>query len=314
MEQITDTILMIRPVSFSKNEETAINNYFQSDINNSVDTINKQAQFEFDTFVSKLKAIGVNVQVVEDTSLPVTPDAVFPNNWISFHANGDVALYPMYARNRRLERRSDVLDILENQGFVITNTIDYSSAENEGVYLEGTGSIILDRVNRKAYCALSDRADESLFIEFCEDFEFLPLIFNANQTFEGKRLPIYHTNVMMCIAETFAVICLDSIDNKKQRQSIVEHLKSDGKEIISISENQMHQFAGNMLQLKTSNGSAILVMSQSACESLSESQIKSINSHCDILYSPLTTIETCGGGSAKCMMAEIFLPKKTTKI
>ena len=314
MEQITDTILMIRPVSFSKNEETAINNYFQSDINNSVDIINKQAQFEFDTFVSKLKAIGVDVQVVEDTSSPVTPDAVFPNNWISFHANGDVALYPMYARNRRLERRSDVLDILENQGFVITNTIDYSSAENEGVYLEGTGSIILDRVNRKAYCALSDRADESLFIEFCEDFEFLPLIFNANQTFEGKRLPIYHTNVMMCIAETFAVICLDCIDNKKQRQSIVEHLKSDGKEIISISENQMHQFAGNMLQLKTSNGSAILVMSQSAYESLSESQIKSINLHCDILYSPLTTIETCGGGSARCMMAEIFLPKKITKI
>lgn len=313
MEQITDTILMIRPASFSKNEETAINNYFQTDLNDTVDAINTQAQFEFDTFVSKLKVIGVNVLVVEDTIKPVTPDALFPNNWISFHANGDVAMYPMYAKNRRLERRSDVLDILENQGFVITNIVDYSSAENEGVFLEGTGSVILDRENRKAYCALSDRADESLFIEFCEDFEFLPVVFSANQTFKGERLPIYHTNVMMCVAETFAVICLDSIDNNKERQSIIKHLKSDGKEIISISENQMHQFAGNMLQLKTNNGSAILVMSQSAYDSLSESQRTSINSHCDILSIPLTTIETCGGGSARCMMAEIFLPKKTNK-
>ena len=310
MEQITNTILMIRPVSFSKNEETAVNNYFQSDINNSADIINKQAQFEFDTFVSKLKEIGVNVIAVDDTFKPVTPDALFPNNWISFHANGNVALYPMYAKNRRLERRSDVLDTLESQGFAISNTIDYSSAEHEDVFLEGTGSIILDRVNRKAYCALSDRADESLFIEFCEDFEFLPVIFSANQTFEGKRLPIYHTNVMMCIAETFAVICLDSIDNKKERQSIIKHLKSDGKEIITISEDQMHQFAGNMLQLKTNTGGSVLVMSQSAYESLSDSQIKAINSHCEILSSSLTTIETCGGGSARCMMAEIFLPKK----
>ena len=173
MEQITNTILMIRPVSFSKNEETAVNNYFQSDINNSADIINKQAQFEFDTFVSKLKATGVNVIVVDDTVKPVTPDALFPNNWISFHANGNVALYPMYAKNRRLERRSDVLDILESQGFAISNTIDYSSAEDEGIFLEGTGSIILDRVNRKAYCALSDRADESLFFEFCEDLSFI---------------------------------------------------------------------------------------------------------------------------------------------
>ena len=166
MEQITDTILMIKPVSFSKNEETAINNYFQADLNDTADAINKQAQFEFETFVSKLKAIGVNVLVVEDTIRPITPDALFPNNWISFHANGDVAIYPMFAKNRRLERRSDILDVIEDQGFVINNIIDYSSAENEGVFLEGTGSIILDRVNRKAYCALSDRADESLFLNF----------------------------------------------------------------------------------------------------------------------------------------------------
>lgn len=309
MGQITNTILMIRPVSFHKNEETAVNNYFQSDLDISVNDINKQAQFEFDIFVSKLKEIGIQVIVIEDTDEPETPDAVFPNNWISFHSNGDIALYPMYAKNRRLERREDVLDVIESYDFVISNIIDYSDAEKEGVYLEGTGSIILDRENRKAYCALSERADESLFIEFCEDFEFSPVVFKAYQSVEGKRLPIYHTNVMMCIAETFAVICLEAIDDKKERQSVLKHLKSDGKEIISISEAQMHEFAGNMLQVKTNHNQSVLVMSQSAFESLNKPQIESIKSHCEILYSPLNTIETCGGGSARCMMAEVFLPQ-----
>lgn len=309
MGQITNTILMIRPVSFHKNEETAVNNYFQSDLDISVNDINKQAQFEFDIFVSKLKERGIQVIVIEDTDEPETPDAVFPNNWISFHSNGDIALYPMYAKNRRLERREDVLDVIESYDFVISNIIDYSDAEKEGVYLEGTGSIILDRENRKAYCALSERADESLFIEFCEDFEFSPVVFKAYQSVEGERLPIYHTNVMMCIAETFAVICLEAIDDKKERQSVLKHLKSDGKEVISISEAQMHEFAGNMLQVKTNHNQSVLVMSQSAFESLNNSQIESITSHCEILYSPLNTIETCGGGSARCMMAEVFLPQ-----
>lgn len=300
---------MIRPVSFRMNEQTAVNNYFQEDLDLKNAEINSKAQEEFDAFVEKLKAVGVNVVVVKDDKLMDTPDSIFPNNWVSFHSNGDVAKYPMFAENRRRERRDEVFIRLEEEGFKIENIIDYTSAEHEGVFLEGTGSVILDRVNRKAYCALSPRADEELFIEFCEDFEYTPVIFVANQTVEGKRLAIYHTNVMMCLAENFAVICLDSIDDKKERKNVVKHLKQDGKEIISITEEQMHQFAGNMLQLRGENNQRYLVMSESAHKSLTPSQISNIEKHCPIISSSLDTIETCGGGSARCMMAEVFLPK-----
>ena len=195
------------------------------------------------------------------------------------------------------------------EGFKIENIIDYTSAEDEGIFLEGTGSIIMDRVNQKAYCALSPRADEDLFIEFCEDFECTPVIFTANQTVEGQRLAIYHTNVMMCLADSFSVICLDSIDDKKERKNVVKHLKSDGKEVIAISEAQMHQFAGNMLQVRGTNNQQYLVMSKAAHDSLTKDQINRIEKHCPILSSSLETIETCGGGSARCMMAEVFLPR-----
>ena len=309
MQQTTNTILMIRPVSFRMNEQTAVNNYFQEDLDLKNAEINAKAQQEFDAFVEKLRAVGINVIVEHDDKIMDTPDSIFPNNWVSFHSNGDVAKYPMFAENRRRERRDEVFIRLEEEGFIIENIIDYTSAEHEGVFLEGTGSIILDRVNRKAYCALSPRADEELFIEFCEDFEYTPVIFVANQTVEGKRLPIYHTNVMMCLAENFAVICLDSIDDKKERKNVVKHLKQDGKEIISITEAQMHQFAGNMLQLRGANEQRYLVMSEAAHKSLTVNQIKAIEKHCPILSSSLETIETCGGGSARCMMAEVFLPK-----
>lgn len=308
--QTTNTILMIRPVNFRKNEQTAVNNYFQEDINFKNETINKMAQEEFDAFVVVLRGNGVRVVVVEDTKEPDTPDSIFPNNWISFHEDGTVGLYPMFAENRRKERREDVLEILEKEGFLIEHVIDYSSAEEEGLFLEGTGSILLDRVNKKAYCALSGRADEDLFIEFCEDFEYTPIVFTANQTVDGKRLPIYHTNVMMCLAETFSVICLDTIDDKKERKNVVDHLKQDGKEIITITEKQMHHFAGNMLQVRGANENRYLVMSSAAYSSLTASQIEHIEKHCEILHSSLETIETCGGGSARCMMAEVFLPKR----
>lgn len=300
---------MIRPINFRMNEQTAVNNYFQEDLDLKNAEINAKAQNEFDAFVEKLRAVGINVIVEEDDKLNDTPDSVFPNNWVSFHSNGDVAKYPMFAENRRKERREEVFVRLEKEGFVIENIVDYTSAEHEGYFLEGTGSVILDRVNRKAYCALSPRADEELFIEFCEDFEYSPVIFTAYQSVENKRLPIYHTNVMMCIAENFAVICLDSIDDKKERKSIVKHLRQDGKEIISITEAQMHSFAGNMLQLQGENDKRFLVMSEAAHSSLSKSQINSIEKHCAIISSSLETIETCGGGSARCMMAEVFLPK-----
>jgi len=299
---------MIRPVNFRMNEQTAVNNYFQEDIDVKNSTINSKAQQEFDAFVKVLRSKGVNVIVIEDTKEPDTPDSIFPNNWISFHANGTVGLYPMFAENRRNERREDILDILEQNGLLIENVVDYTSAEEEGIFLEATGSMALDRVNKKAYCALSKRADEDLFIEFCEDFEYSPVIFTANQSVDGKRMPIYHTNVMMCLATNFSVICLDTIDDKKERKNVIDHLKQDGKEIIKITEQQMHHFAGNMLQVLGSDDKKYLVMSSSAYHSLTPEQIEAIEKYCEIIHSSLETIETCGGGSARCMMAEVFLP------
>ncbi|MEE3226149.1 MAG: arginine deiminase-related protein [Bacteroidota bacterium] len=309
MSQVTDTVLMVRPASFRKNEETAVNNYFQEDLALENEAINAQAQQEFDAFVIKLKAAGIHVLVLQDEKELNTPDSIFPNNWVSTHKNGDVALYPMYAENRRRERREEFFTLLEDAGFAIKNVIDYTEAEEEGLFLEGTGSIILDRDNEKAYCALSARADEDLFIEFCEDFEYLPVLFTANQTVGNERLPIYHTNVMMCIAEEFAVVCLQSIDDKKERKQVINQLKESGKEVIAITEAQMHQFAGNMLQVKNAAGKRFLVMSARAHQALDATQIASITKYCEILSSDLTTIETCGGGSARCMLAEIFLPK-----
>ncbi|CAA0165210.1 conserved hypothetical protein [Tenacibaculum maritimum] len=311
MKQTTNTILMVRPASFRMNEQTAINNYYQQEITEALpETINMKAQKEFDTFVEKLQSKGVNVIVIKDTRVPDTPDALFPNNWVSFHESGMVGVYPMFAENRRLERREDVLELLEEQNFEITSVVDYTSAEEESVFLEGTGSMILDRENRKAYCALSPRADEELFIEFCEDFEYTPIIFNANQTVAGKREAIYHTNVMMCIGETFAVICLESIDDKKEKKNVLKHLKSDGKEVIAITEKQVNEFAGNMLQVKGKEETPFLVMSTSAYHSLTKEQVKKIEKHTPIIHTSLETIETCGGGSARCMMAEVFLPNK----
>ncbi len=307
--QITNTILMVRPVRFRMNEETAVNNYFQEDLDIKNQTINFRAQKEFDDFVAVLRSHGVEVIVVDDIYERDTPDSIFPNNWISFHANGSVGLYPMFAENRRRERREDVLDLLEEKGFEIRTVVDYTAAEEDGLFLEGTGSIIMDREHQKAYCALSPRADEGLFIEFCEDMECTPVIFTAYQSVDGQRLPIYHTNVMMCIAETFAVICLDAIDDKKERKNVVDHLRGDGKEIIAISEVQEQHFAGNMLQVIGGGEKRYLVMSSAAYNSLNQEQLKAIRRHCEIIHSPLDTIETCGGGSARCMMAEVFLPR-----
>ena len=310
MKQTTNSILMIRPVAFRMNEQTAVNNYYQKVLDGLLPaTVNAKAQQEFDTFVEKLIAVGVDVTVVDDTLSPDTPDSIFPNNWISFHENGDVALYPMFAENRREERREDLLDILEDKGFVIENIVDYTSAEEDGFFLEGTGSLLLDRVNSKAYCALSPRADEELFIEFCEDFDYAPVIFEAFQTVDSERKLIYHTNVMMCLGETFAVICSDCIDDKKERKMVLDNLKENGKEIILITEAQMNNFAGNMLEVRGSNEKRYLVMSAAAHQSLNPKQIEQLEQHAEILSSSLDTIEACGGGSARCMMAEIFLPR-----
>ena len=308
--QSTQTILMIRPVAFRMNEQTAINNYYQKVLDNlTPETVNAKAQAEFDTFVNKLKAVGVNVLVVNDTLSPDTPDSIFPNNWVSFHQDGSVVLYPMFAENRRLERREDILDTLEEKGFLIENIYDFTSAEEDHLFLEGTGSIILDRTNEIAYCALSPRADEELFIEFCEELEYSPVVFNAFQTVENQRKPIYHTNVLMCIGSSFAVLCADAIDDLKERKMVMQQLRSSGKELILITEDQVNNFAGNMLEIIGTNDKKYVVMSTSAYSSLTENQRKTLEKHTEILHSSLDTIEACGGGSARCMMAEVFLPK-----
>lgn len=310
MNQTTQSIVMIRPIAFRMNEQTAVNNYYQKVLDNLLpSTVNAKAQAEFDGFVEKLQKVGVEVIVLEDTLTPDTPDSIFPNNWISFHENADVTLYPMFAENRRLERREDLLELLEEKGYQIENIVDYTEAEQDGYFLEGTGSIVLDRANGKAYCALSPRADEELFIEFCEDFDMHPVIFEAFQTVEGERKLIYHTNVIMCIGETFAVICSECIDDKKERKMVLDTLKQDGKEVILITEKQVNSFAGNMLEVKGANNQNYVVMSESAYHILTPKQIEQIEKHAPIIYSNLDTIEACGGGSARCMMAENFLPK-----
>ncbi len=306
--QITNNILMIRPVKFRYNEQTATNNYYQKfpkGIN--TNQINKNAQKEFDQFVNVLRDAGVNLAVINDTDKHDTPDSIFPNNWVSFHRDGSVVMYPMYAYNRREERRLDIFDILKSDyKFKISKIIDYTSFEKKMQYLEGTGSMVLDRENKICYAALSERTNKITLNQFCKEFGYRPVIFEAKQDLNGKRVPIYHTNVMMCVANNFAIVCLESIDNLFERDNLINELLSTKKNIIEITEIQKEKFAGNMLQVI---GKEIyLVMSESAFMSLTKNQISEIEEYCKIIYSPLNTIETFGGGSARCMMAEIFLP------
>ena len=303
--QTTDTVLMIEPAAFGFNAETAQNNYFQVNSENA-ETQNRALQ-EFNNFVEKLRSKGINVITVKDTLEPHTPDSIFPNNWISMHQDGTVVLYPMCAVNRRWERRNDILEILK-RNFSVKEIIDFSAPENDGKFLEGTGSMIFDHDNKLAYGSVSLRLDEQLFREFCEKFGFEPVVFHSYQTANNERLPIYHTNVMMCVADQFVVICLDCIDDELEREKVQEVIKSTGKEIIEISEDQLQQFAGNMLQVQNEAGDKFLVMSETAYKSLTPAQIQNIEKYCEIIYSDLNTIETNGGGSARCMLAEVFLP------
>lgn len=305
--QITDTVLMIEPAAFGFNAETAQNNYFQINSENA-ETQTKALQ-EFKNFVEKLRSKGINVITVKDTLEPHTPDSIFPNNWISMHSDGKVVLYPMCAVNRRWERRNDILEMLQEK-FQVKEIVDLSASENEGKFLEGTGSMILDHDYKIAYGSVSLRLDEKLFRDFCKKFGFTPVVFHSYQTANNERLPIYHTNVMMCVADKFVVICLDCIDDETERVNVVNAIVNSGKEIVEISENQMQQFAGNMLQIQNAEGKKFLVMSQSAYQSLTEEQISTIEKYSEIIYSDLETIETNGGGSARCMLAEVFLEKK----
>ncbi|MES1215404.1 MAG: arginine deiminase-related protein [Bacteroidota bacterium] len=301
--QTTSHILMIRPVNFSFNTETAVNNAFQVPGNNA--GAQEKAVKEFDQFVSSLRINGVDVTVINDTPDPYTPDSIFPNNWVSFHQDGKVIFYPMYAPNRRLERKQHVIDTISNS-FIIEQRIDLSKFESENIFLEGTGSMVLDREYKIAYACLSPRTDKKVLDAFCSQTGYSAIVFTATDS-NGKE--IYHTNVMMCIADKYAVICLDSIADKTEREKVIASLTKTHKAIIDISFEQMNHFAGNMLQVENKDGEKLLVMSSQAFHSLNKEQVKTLSGYNKIIHSPLTTIETNGGGSARCMMAEIHLPK-----
>lgn len=308
MKQATNNIMMIEPVLFNYNSETAVNNYYQSnDLTLSNEKVQQKARDEFSEFVSLLRSKGVNVFVFKDTIEPHTPDSIFPNNWISLHQNGEVFLFPMFAKNRRAERRLDIISKLKNN-FNVTKINSLTYYENQNIYLEGTGSMIFDRVNKICYAARSLRTNEIVLEDFCSQIKYELVVFSAFQDANNKRLEIYHTNVMMCVANNYAVVCLDSIDSNTERLNVVNSLSKTKKEIIEISEYQANQFAGNMLQV--TGDQDYLVMSKTAYDSLNKSQIEQITSFNDIIYANLDIIEKCGGGSARCMMAEIFLPLK----
>jgi hypothetical protein len=302
--QSTNHVFLIRPANFNYNHETAGSNSFQNKTQISSTDINQKAIDEFNSLVSKLKSKGIDANVFDDTLQPIKPDAIFPNNWISLHSDGTVILYPMHAPNRRLERRQDIIESIK-KNFKVSNIIDLSEYENENRFLEGTGSIVIDHQNRIAYACLSPRTDRELFIELCSKLNYKPVYFHSHDQ-EGKE--IYHTNVMMCVGNKFVVICLESISNTDERKSVVESFKKTNHEIIDISLDQMNRFAGNMLLLKTEGGNSILAMSQSAFDSLNKNQRMQLENYCELFPLAIPTIETIGGGSVRCMIAEIFLP------
>ena len=302
---------MVRPKHFNFNKETAENNHFQKEEKNITEIeIRDKAIKEFNSFSKLLIKKGIEVKIFNDRDDIITTDSVFPNNWISFHENGDVFLYPMYSKNRRKERRSDIIKELINMGYYVKSTIDLTYFEKENKFLEGTGSMVLDRENKICYAAVSERTNNDLLIEFCSRTEFELVSFKSYQSVGNERKEIYHTNVIMCVADKYAIICLESVDNKKEKEKIIEKLKDTNKRIIKISEDQCSKFAGNMLQVENVKNEKFLIMSESAYNSLDDKQIATINEFNEIIYSDLKTIEKLGGGSARCMIAENFLRKK----
>ena len=302
--QCTSDLVMVRPARFDYNPQTAVNNVFQREADS--EDVNEKARVEFDGFVGMLRSNGLDVLVIDDSVEPHKPDSVFPNNWISMHSNGTICLYPMFAPNRRLERDPSIIARISDR-FKVRKIFDLSHFEKQGMYLEGTGSMVLDRENRIAYACLSERTNEQVLHEFCRKMTYRTMAFHAVDE-QGK--PIYHTNVVMCVAKTFAVACLDSVPDLKEREALRSSLESTGKEVVPITMAQLHSFAGNMLQVTDEKGRDLLVMSSRAHASLTDEQLKRIESHCGILHSPLDTIETHGGGSARCMIAENFLPER----
>lgn len=298
---------MVRPKCFGFNMQTAANNVFQGKMNMSAQEIQEKATQEFDVFVAKLRAHGISVQVENDSENPVKPDAIFPNNWFCSMADGTLFLFPMFAPNRRLERRPEIIADLEKK-FQIKKVEDWSSYEKDGVILEGTGSVVFDHESRHLFACLSPRTDEMLVERFAKTVGYKPVVFTAED--ENETL-IYHTNVMLHIGADYAVVCLESIRSPAERALLTEKLSLNGKQIVDITLDQVHQYAGNMLQVRNDMGELFTVLSAQAFASLTDVQKNVIQASSQLLPMDIEVIETIGGGSARCMMAEIFFTAKT---
>ena len=305
--QLPETVLMVRPAHFQRNPQTLESNAFQVAIpEDDAQTIGRQAQDEFDAMVATLRSHGLAVVVLPDTETPVKPDAIFPNNWFSTHHDGTLIFYPMEAANRRLERRPELANTLSAEGFKVTQTIDLSEHEARGVHLEGTGSMVFDYPNQTVYGCISSRTDAKLFEDTAAKLGCRPVVFEA---VDLQGTPIYHTNVLLTIGRDFAVICDEAIDNTLERAFVVSSLRDSGHAVISISYAQMNAFAGNMLEAQNKNGERLLILSRTAYDSLSEDQRQTLEARTTLVPVDIDTIERFGGGSARCMVAGIFLPK-----
>jgi len=305
--QITDTLLMIRPASFGANEETAANNFFQStDTKTDPKSIQQAALKEFDNMVHLLRQHEINVLVIDDTPTPVKPSATFPNNWLSTSPEGVISVFPIYAPNRRAEKRDDILKMLAEK-FVVKDLQDWSEFEVEGKFLEGTGSMVMDHENKVIYTCYSPRTDVSVLEKFANANKYRAIIFFA---VDNNGNPVYHTNVMMTLGENFAIVCEEAIEEEWELIAVRQLLESSGHEVIRITKDQMHSFAGNMLQVKNSKGEKFLLMSQAAYDSLNEEQKEELAARSQLLPIPIPVIEKTEGGSVRCMIAEIFLEKK----
>lgn len=299
--QSTSKILMIRPVNFGFNEQTSGNNAFQ--VRGDEEYARSKAIKEFDEFAELLRSNGVDLSVVEDTPEPHTPDSVFPNNWFSTHEGGTLVLYPMFAPNRREERKPSVINFIK-ENFKVKRVVDLTLNEKSELFLEGTGSMIIDRDHNLVYACRSPRTDEKVLEQFCEELDYDYFLFGAS---DASGNDIYHTNVMMCVGTEFVVVCLDAVKDIDERENLIGLIEESDKEIVEISLEQMSKFAGNMLEVKSKEGEKLLVMSKRAYNSLNQEQVDTLQKYCRIISPNLTTIENNGGGSARCMMAEIYL-------
>lgn len=302
---LTNRILMVRPIAFTYNEETGADNLYQKNDNQDRKILEEKAEKEFDTLVEKLRSESIEVLVIQDSLTPHTPDSIFPNNWFSTHEDNKVVLYPMYAENRRLERTDKIFEFVKEKNQ--TEKIDFTKYENEGKFLEGTGSMCLDRKNKIAYANISKRTDKELFEKFCEKLGYKGISFSGSQIVNGIKAPIYHTNVMLTIGEEYAIVYLSAIEDEKEREIVKNSLVNSGKKIIEISGEQTKNFLGNAIELRKKDGSKILVMSKTAYDSLDDEQKNIIEESAKIVYSDIPTIENYGGGSVRCMIAEFFL-------